>query len=636
MMSCLKKYVLLVLGLPLYSYGQILPVALIPDSLTQNANAVYILNEGHFEIFSANRSKFAVHQTIAILNQKGQWFAAKTLGYDKEIQINSFKGSVYDSFGNLIKKLKKSDIRDQSSYDGFSVYSDNRLMHADLRQIRYPYIVEFEYEFEYKNTFQMPDWMVLPAQNVSVLKSAFTIKSPKKHQPRVKIENTTETFTVSQENDAVLMEISFSNLTVKNREWYGPSFDEIRPIIRCAPSAFVYDGYEGDMSTWDGFGKWLQSLNSDRDKLDDETVTEVINLTKNLESREEKIKAIYHFAQNKTRYVSIQLGIGGYQPFPASTVDKLGYGDCKALSNYTYALLKAIGISSNYTLISAGENPSKIDLNFPNNTFNHAILGVPNGQDTVWLECTSQTKSFGFMGKFTGDRDVLMLNENGAEVVHTTIYSKEDNTQISKMEVALDDTGQASARIDVIYSGIQTENYNLNSLITKTKKEQEEWIYEHTDIGDFTLQAFNFEIEKKKIPDIKEHLTIDIRDLATVKGSRLFFAPNLLNKWDSNPKKYSDRETDIIRKFAGTDIDTVIYSLPKKFRVEFLPEPILISTVFGKYSSSVNFSDGKLVYVRNLVLNQGRFPKESYDEFRNFYRDISKADKMKVVFVDKT
>ncbi|NJM26365.1 MAG: hypothetical protein HC859_13660, partial [Bacteroidia bacterium] len=105
--------------------------------------------------------------------------------------------------------------------------------------------------------------------------------------------------------------------------------------------------------------------------------------------------------------MSIQLGIGGWQPFEASVVDKNGYGDCKALSNYAVAMLKEAGIKGYYCLVQAGEEPAKLDPMFAENHFNHIIVAVPLKQDTVWLECTSQTNPYGYLGEFTGDRQAL-------------------------------------------------------------------------------------------------------------------------------------------------------------------------------------------------------------------------------------
>jgi len=67
--------------------------------------------------------------------------------------------------------------------------------------------------------------------------------------------------------------------------------------------------------------------------LPETTKQKVTELTKNAKSREEKARLLYEYVQNKTRYISIQLGIGGFQPFEARVVDETGYGDCKALSN---------------------------------------------------------------------------------------------------------------------------------------------------------------------------------------------------------------------------------------------------------------------------------------------------------------
>ena len=68
-----------------------------------------------------------------------------------------------------------------------------------------------------------------------------------------------------------------------------------------------------------------------------ETAAYIKEITGNISDPKAKAQKIYEYMQHKTHYVSIQIGIGGYQPFTASEVDKDGYGDCKALCNYTRA-----------------------------------------------------------------------------------------------------------------------------------------------------------------------------------------------------------------------------------------------------------------------------------------------------------
>lgn len=70
--------------------------------------------------------------------------------------------------------------------------------------------------------------------------------------------------------------------------------------------------------------------------------------------------------QNKTRYVLISMGIGGWKPMPASEVSKKGYGDCKALTNYMRTLLTAKeGIPSYYAIIYNDDSVINFDKDFP-------------------------------------------------------------------------------------------------------------------------------------------------------------------------------------------------------------------------------------------------------------------------------
>jgi len=94
------------------------------------------------------------------------------------------------------------------------------------------------------------------------------------------------------------------------------------------------------------------------------TIEKVHTLVKGISDEREKIKLIYKYLQSKTRYVSIQLGIGGWQPIEASVVDQVGYGDCKALSNYAISLLKEAGIKAYFALVNSGSSFTQIRETF--------------------------------------------------------------------------------------------------------------------------------------------------------------------------------------------------------------------------------------------------------------------------------
>src|SRR5471030_2459540 len=99
-------------------------------------------------------------------------------------------------------------------------------------------------------------------------------------------------------------------------------------------------------------------------------------MTAGLATDKEKVKFLYEYMQHNVRYVSIQLGIGGLKPFSATFVDQKKYGDCKALSNYMCALLKAVNIPAYYAKVRAGTNEEPCDNSFPFDLSNHIIVCI--------------------------------------------------------------------------------------------------------------------------------------------------------------------------------------------------------------------------------------------------------------------
>lgn len=613
------------------------PIASIPPGLKENANVVIRNEEMVFKILSKSRAIFSVKSAYTILNEKGSRYAVAVVPYDKLSKINRFEAAAYDATGKQIKKLKNSEIYDQSAFDGFSLYSDNRLKAANVEQNVYPYTVEFEYEIEYKYLFFIPSYTLLQSENISLEKSSYTLIFPKELEPRYKTQNVSNKVVQQKTSEGLeSLHWQFENITPLTFESNGPLREEMVTKISAAPSVFSYEGYEGNMNSWTDFGRWINSLNKGRDVLPNETIEKIKQLTSNLTTTEEKVNAVYTYMQNKTRYVSIQLGIGGHQPFEASVVDNTGYGDCKALSNYTVAMLAAIGVKANYVLIRAGEDEAEMNTDFPSSQFNHVIAAVPNGADTLWLECTSQTNPFGWTGSFTGDRYALMITDEGGKVVRTPSYPADVNTQIRTASVMLDLNGNATAKVKTVYSGLQYENNGLDAVVTRQADDHKKWIQKNTQIPSFDVGKFSFKNIKDKIPSAEVEVEYSLSRLATVNGKRIFLTPNLMNRNTYIPEKLEKRNTDIVIRTPYIDEDVIEYTIPEAIYPEFIPEASIIKSRFGEYESSYKVDQGKIIYSRKVKMNKGEFPADSYNEFLEFYKSINKADHAKIVLLNKT
>lgn len=608
----------------------------ISSELLQNADMVIRQSQVDFSIIATNEATHKVKVVYTILNENAKSFASQYIFYDPQRKVNHFSGAVYDSEGVLIRKLKKGDIYDRSAVSGFSLYEDSRVKIADLSSGRYPYTVAFEYEIRYKYLLFVPHFVVLPQKKVALEKASFSLSFPKSLAPRFKVMNITAAPIKTNNKEIETLNWNFQHMKALQREPYGPSAYEVLPYIMVAPVKFKYDSYSGSMDSWENFGEWIIQLGKGRMNLHENTKLKVQELTSGLSTKKEKVKVLYEYLQNKTRYVSIQLGIGGFQPFEATVVDQTGYGDCKALSNYMVALLKEADIQANYTLIAAGRYAAPIQADFPSNQFNHVIVAVPDENDTIWLECTSQTNAFGYLGSFTSDRYALLISEQGSTLVKTPSYTEEQNTQIRKADVEIDKHGNAKASISTVYSVLQYESDDLYAILNQ-KDELKKWIIRNISIPSFDLDNFSVSHDKSMLPSAKIDVNLSVNKLGIKSGKRLFITPNLINKNDFVPEINDQRSTDIHISMGWTDVDTIRYHFLDPLYPEFIPEPIRISSAFGSYEASFSINkEGELLYVRKMQLKKGQYASDSYEEFISFYRDIKKADNTRMFFLSET
>ncbi|MEI9810612.1 MAG: DUF3857 and transglutaminase domain-containing protein [Bacteroidota bacterium] len=607
-------------------------VAGIPPALLKNANAVKRMEEMTFEITEGNRARYRHKAAFTILNEQGDDWAFFGEWYDKLKSIESFEGTLFDANGKKIKSLKRPDIKDVSGTDEESLADDNRVKWYNFFYKVYPYTIEYEIEVRYKGTMFIPRWTPLEKPLLSVQQSRLTVISPAINPMRYKMFNYTGEPVITESKLAKIYTWEVKDMPGVLSEYASPAWHEMTTSVFLVAEHFVLGDYSGSHVSWKDFGKFEYELKKNRDALPDEVKQKVHQLTNGISDPKEKIRKLYEYMQQNTRYVSIQLGVGGWQPFDAKYVAAKKYGDCKALSNFMYALLKEAGIRSVYTLVSGDVSEDYLLMDFPSSQFNHVILFVPTGTDTVWLECTSQTKPAGYLGSATSNRYALAVEETGGTLVRTPRYGVNDNLQTRIINAVLDDAGTLQVKAHTKYRAEQQDR--IRGLIDNLSKDKlKEHLHEELDFATYDINQFDYNEEEGALPVINESLDITVSNYATFTGKRLFIVPNIMTRSYRKLSQDTARKYEIRLNDEYTDVDTVEITVPAGYTAEAMPKDVSISSKFGKYDCSVKLKGNKLYYYRSIEFYTGRFAASEYNNLEKFYETVYKADRNKVVLV---
>ncbi len=604
--------------------------SLIPDTLKNNANAVKRVEELRVVIKSESRATIYHKYAITILNEEGADFAQYHNSYDKLQTLENITGHLYDRTGKEIKSIKKKDISDFSAKDNISLITDNRIKRHNFFYNDYPYTIEYEDEQELDGIFFLPSWNPVEDTKLAVEQSSFNVETPFDFKLRIKQiayhTQPTELTTGSKKTYSWKL----TNLPAVTYEPYQPEWEEINPSVYIAASTYEIENYKGNMTTWLSLGKFINDLNFNRQQLPENIKLDVHSLTDHIKSLPEKVSILYSYLQKNTRYISVQLGIGGWQPFDANYVGTKKYGDCKALSNYMVSLLKEANIPAKYILITAGGNNKGLWDNFPAPYFNHAIVCVPIQKDTLWLECTDQTVSPGYMGTFTGNRKALLIDDDGGHVVNTPSYKATDNLQIRKVDASIDKEGTLTANVFTHFTGIQQDDIH-RLFHSANDQDKKKYLSSSLSLPTYSIEKFEYKEAKGLVPVMDETLLITSPNYATITGKRLFITPNFFNKSTNQLIENTNRKYDIEFTISYIDEDSIKINIPDNYEVESIPKNLSLNNSFGKYSISFSVNNNSIIVYRKNERYAGKYPKETFATISNYFKEIYRADRGRIV-----
>ena len=564
---------------------------------------------------------------IQINNREGESLTEFNIPYTQKDRITRLKASITDLNGEIIRELGRKEIKDRSLFTDNTFYSDNFCKVFELKYNVFPYIIVLEYVQEFEEFYSIVNWDPVYHSGFKTLNATLDLQIPADYKVNIytlKVQASKP----GSDNGNIVYHWEASYDSIWPDEIYQPPFGQSLPRVIISPLDLTY-GVHGSMVSWTSFGDFIFDLMRDEDILPQEEADQVLKLISNCSSKTEKIIILYHYLQDRTRYINVSIDIGGLRPYPAEYVARNKFGDCKALVNYMHSMLKLAGIESVYCLVQSGKNPPGIIKEIPSQQFDHVILMVPDLKDTTWLECTSNVLPCGYLGSFTQDREVLAIKKDRSCFVRTPAQSVAAVTINCSYSFISDKSGNSKTGIDFLFRGDDFDN--LASVKSDlTREDATEYLKHYIPFKSFTIQSWSLERQNRDEASIRLKASVKLPDQPKNYGDAVVY--DLPASALPNFEKPAERKLPVHFSFQKSIHDTLVYLIPPGYTATSSASRKIEST-YGSWLIQSSVDSNSVTIIRNWTLYRGDISISDYSSFYSFISSVKDNErKSKVIF----
>ena len=585
------------------------------------APAEVLSYSGSYEMKSPTEARYEVHLQVLVKDANGIGAATFSEFTDEFKTLSSFSGSI-TSGGKVVKKLRKQDVITQLQTASLA---EKTYLNVYEPAASFPFIVEYDYTLDYRKAIAtFPTFFPVPDFDIPLRQADYTLSVPASIPVRYKasLEPVRRT-----EKGREIYTWQFRDILATPEESGMPDALEWAPYVYACPAHFEYAGTSGSQESWKEIGAWNYGILPGDTALPEAVRRDISALVSGLDSDVDKLRAIYGYLKEHTRYVSIQLGIGGYVPASPEQVAATGFGDCKALSFYMKQLLAQAGILSDYALVSTRRKDLLADY-ASLGQMDHALLRVPLQQDTLWVECTNPSLPLGYAHSDVAGHQALLVLPEGGELVRIPDYPGQTGRDEMVIQVDLSRDGSAAlsvretARLDMSEPYVDFRSLKpadiQRKLLSGLQCHPDHFVFNGLN-DNFT----RYEGVPGYVPEVQLSYAFDSQDLARISADRMFVKLSPYARSLSYQK--TARRHDFVVKHGCVFTDSITLTLPEGYDVEFLPEEVSRSTKLADFSFRAEASGRTVTLDFVLTVRAGRISPGEYDAFRELVKAANKV-----------
>lgn len=319
------------------------------------------------------------------------------------------------------------------------VYQDQKIRRLSLGGVANGTILDISWTLEEKAPYRSGDFYDRWSVNKSseIIRSLLVVTMPETYQPRLVEKNLNFKRIEKIADKQRTLTWATSNVERVRGEPFAADSNDVIMSVTIAPPG-----------TWGDIAKWYSGLAKDRYVLTPDVAKRVDSVVAAAKPRAriDTLRAIHRWVAQDVRYVSVSLGMGGYQPRAPEQVLATGFGDCKDKATLFVAAARKYGIDADPVLLSSfGASDRATPSIFQ---FNHAIAAVKNGKDWTFTDLTAESIPYGVIPpSYQGSLGVIVLPDGRGEEVTFPLAPIDSNASVNTMVGELKADGSVTAHI---------------------------------------------------------------------------------------------------------------------------------------------------------------------------------------------
>ena len=343
-------------------------------------SAVFLLDDGVIVVEADGRESRTFRQVVQVLKQSAvEGLAEHSFSWSPDnerftlnwIRVVRPDGSVV-SAGPA--QQQESDV---PAAMGAPVYANRKVLRVSLSGVAVGTIVDYSTTTVKTRAWVPGDfyqwWGV--STGLSVQRSRLIVDAPASEALRIKERNLNFARQTTRAGDRQVLTWATGGLKQVESEAYAADSNDIYMSVALSSPL-----------TWGDIGRWYGGLAADRYALPPDLAARVRAMVSGARSARDTAAVVQRWVAQDIRYVSIALGIGGYQPRTPAEVVASGFGDCKDKATLFVAALRSLGFDAVTVLASSSGG---VDRALPSmEQFDHAIAYVSLPEGRVYTDLT--------------------------------------------------------------------------------------------------------------------------------------------------------------------------------------------------------------------------------------------------------